>query len=131
MAGVTTQRNAALALAAGLAARCVVAERELARRKVALERAGFLGPEDIVIIGCGFSGINCAIKLKEAGLPFLVIEKEDGVGGTWHLNRYPGAACDIPAHLYSFSFAPKMDWSSPYAPQVSAVARSRSTSRAA
>jgi heterodisulfide reductase subunit A-like polyferredoxin len=131
MAGVVTQRNAALALAAGLAARCVVAERELAQRKLALERAGFLGPEDIVVIGCGFSGINCAIKLKEAGLPFLVIEKEDGVGGTWHMNRYPGAACDIPAHLYSFSFAPKMDWSSPYAPQVRecsrAVARSRST----
>jgi cation diffusion facilitator CzcD-associated flavoprotein CzcO len=115
--GVMTQRNGALAVAAALAARCVATERELARQKLALERSGFLGPEDIVVIGCGFSGINCAIKLKEAGLPFLVIEKEDGVGGTWHLNRYPGAACDIPAHLYSFSFAPKMDWSSPYAPQ--------------
>ncbi|MGY8805821.1 MAG: flavin-containing monooxygenase, partial [bacterium] len=46
-----------------------------------------------------------------------ILEKGNGVGGTWYHNRYPGCACDIPSHLYSFSFEPKVDWSRPYAPQ--------------
>ncbi|MGB1141051.1 MAG: flavin-containing monooxygenase, partial [Halioglobus sp.] len=64
-----------------------------------------------VIIGCGFSGICMAIKLQEAGLGnFLVLEKADQVGGTWRDNRYPGAECDVPSALYSYSFETKTDW---------------------
>ena len=58
------------------------------------------------------------IKLKEAGFEdFVLLEKGDGVGGTWRHNQYPGCACDIPSLLYSFSFEMKKDWSRPYAPQ--------------
>jgi cation diffusion facilitator CzcD-associated flavoprotein CzcO len=58
------------------------------------------------------------IRLKDAGFEgFEILEKAEGVGGTWWHNRYPGCACDIPSHLYSFSFEPKLDWSRPYAPQ--------------
>ncbi|MBW3562875.1 MAG: NAD(P)/FAD-dependent oxidoreductase [Actinobacteria bacterium] len=68
-----------------------------------------------VIIGSGFAGLGAAIRLKEAGCDDLVIlERDASVGGTWRDNTYPGAACDIPAHLYSFSFAPKADWSTVY-----------------
>jgi cation diffusion facilitator CzcD-associated flavoprotein CzcO len=60
---------------------------------------------DVLIVGGGFSGLCMAIKLLEAGMnSFLLIEKSDGIGGTWYDNRYPGCACDIPSHLYSFSF---------------------------
>jgi cation diffusion facilitator CzcD-associated flavoprotein CzcO len=59
-----------------------------------------------------------AIRLKQAGFDdFVVLEKAAGVGGTWYHNRYPGCACDIQSHLYSFSFEIKRDWSRPYAPQ--------------
>lgn len=72
----------------------------------------------VVIIGAGMSGLCLAIRLKQAGLgSFRILEKSDDVGGTWRENTYPGAACDIPAHLYCFSFAPKHDWSRKYAPQ--------------
>ena len=68
--------------------------------------------DDVLIVGGGFSGLCMAIKLLEAGQKsFLVIEKSDDIGGTWHDNRYPGCACDIPSHLYSFSFEPSPDWS--------------------
>src|SRR6476620_9160140 len=56
--------------------------------------------------------------LKRAGIDsFTILEKADDVGGTWRENTYPGAACDVPSHLYSFSFAPKADWSRAYSPQ--------------
>jgi cation diffusion facilitator CzcD-associated flavoprotein CzcO len=72
----------------------------------------------IVVIGAGPGGICAVIKLKEAGFhDVVVVERTDGVGGTWRQNRYPGCACDVPSHLYSFSFALKRDWSRPYAPQ--------------
>jgi cation diffusion facilitator CzcD-associated flavoprotein CzcO len=72
----------------------------------------------IVIIGAGPGGLCMAAKLLEAGFDDLVIlEQADGVGGTWRHNTYPGAACDVPSHLYSFSFAPKVDWSRAYATQ--------------
>lgn len=59
-----------------------------------------------------------AIRLKLAGFEdFVILEKSGGVGGTWYHNRYPGCACDIPSHLYSYSFEIKRDWSRPYAPQ--------------
>lgn len=63
------------------------------------------------------------IRLKEAGFAsFEILEKAEGVGGTWYHNRYPGCACDIPSHLYSFSFEPKHDWSRPYASQPEILA---------
>jgi cation diffusion facilitator CzcD-associated flavoprotein CzcO len=70
---------------------------------------------DVLIVGGGFSGLCMAIKLREAGITsFLLIEKSDDIGGTWYDNRYPGCACDIPSHLYSFSFEPSPDWSRMY-----------------
>ncbi len=76
-------------------------------------------PYNAVIIGAGFAGIGMAIRLKRAGEDdFLIIERADKVGGTWRDNTYPGCACDIPSHLYSFSFAPKADWSRRYPTQA-------------
>ncbi len=63
-----------------------------------------------LIIGTGFSGMGMGIALQKQGVDFLILEKADEVGGTWRDNTYPGAACDVPSHLYSFSFAPKPDW---------------------
>lgn len=80
------------------------------------------GPR-IAIIGAGPGGLCMGIRLKAAGLDrFEILEKAGGVGGTWYYNRYPGCACDIPSHLYSFSFEPKCDWSRPYAPQPEILA---------
>jgi cation diffusion facilitator CzcD-associated flavoprotein CzcO len=73
---------------------------------------------DVLIVGAGFSGICMGIKLLEAGIKnFLIIEKSDDLGGTWYENRYPGCACDVPAHLYSFSFERNPDWSRMFAGQ--------------
>jgi cation diffusion facilitator CzcD-associated flavoprotein CzcO len=70
---------------------------------------------DVLIVGGGFSGLCMAIKLRQAGMnSFLLLEKSDDIGGTWYDNRYPGCACDIPSHLYSFSFEPSPDWSRMY-----------------
>jgi cation diffusion facilitator CzcD-associated flavoprotein CzcO len=67
---------------------------------------------DVAIIGAGFGGLGAAIRLRQAGVPdFLVFEKADDIGGTWQANTYPGCACDVPSHLYSFSFALNPDWS--------------------
>ncbi|KWX62861.1 NAD(P)/FAD-dependent oxidoreductase [Mycobacterium sp. NAZ190054] len=63
-----------------------------------------------LIIGSGFSGLGMGIELQRRGVEFLILEKADEVGGTWRDNTYPGCACDIPAHMYSFSFEPKADW---------------------
>ncbi len=72
----------------------------------------------IAIVGSGFSGLGMAVKLKQAGIEdFVVLERTGDVGGTWHLNTYPGCQCDIPSHLYSFSFAPNPDWSRTYSLQ--------------
>jgi cation diffusion facilitator CzcD-associated flavoprotein CzcO len=70
---------------------------------------------DLVIIGSGFSGIGMAIAAKNRGRDFLVLEKADEIGGTWRDNRYPGCECDVPAHLYSFSFELNPYWSKAYA----------------
>ncbi|HET9874804.1 MAG TPA: NAD(P)/FAD-dependent oxidoreductase [Mycobacterium sp.] len=70
-----------------------------------------------LIVGAGFTGIGAAIKLAEAGVEDLVIlERSDRVGGTWRDTRYPGAACDIPSLLYSFSFVKNPTWSRAYSP---------------
>ncbi|MBW2423583.1 MAG: NAD(P)/FAD-dependent oxidoreductase [Deltaproteobacteria bacterium] len=72
----------------------------------------------IAIIGAGPGGLCMAIRLKQAGFEdFVLLEKSEGVGGTWNHNRYPGCECDIPSHLYSFSFEIKPDWSKPYGTQ--------------
>jgi len=71
-----------------------------------------------LIVGSGFAGLCVAIKLTEDGeTDFVVIEKADDVGGTWRDNTYPGACCDVPSQLYSFSFARNPEWSSSYSPQ--------------
>ena len=69
----------------------------------------------IAIIGAGMGGLCAAIKAREAGHDVTVFEHADSVGGTWRANRYPGVACDVPAILYQFSFAPNPDWSHNYA----------------
>lgn len=68
-----------------------------------------------VVVGAGFGGLGAAIQLKQAGIDdFVVLERADDVGGTWQANTYPGAQCDIPSILYSFSFAPTPEWSRLY-----------------
>jgi cation diffusion facilitator CzcD-associated flavoprotein CzcO len=72
----------------------------------------------VVIVGAGLSGLAMGIQLVRSGLStFTIVEQSDGVGGTWRDNTYPGCSCDVPSHLYSFSFAPKADWSRRYAEQ--------------
>jgi cation diffusion facilitator CzcD-associated flavoprotein CzcO len=76
-----------------------------------------------VIVGAGFGGLAAAVALRRKGIDdLLIIERADGVGGTWRQNIYPGAACDIQSHLYSFSFAPNRAWSRTYAYQPEILA---------
>ncbi|WP_439104441.1 SDR family NAD(P)-dependent oxidoreductase [Celeribacter marinus] len=76
------------------------------------------GDLEVLVIGAGFSGICAGIKLQEAGITnFRIYDKAGGIGGTWFLNTYPGAACDIQSHFYSYSFEPNPNWSRLYAPQ--------------
>jgi cation diffusion facilitator CzcD-associated flavoprotein CzcO len=78
---------------------------------------------DILIIGTGFSGLGMGIRLKQAGIhDFVILEQASGVGGTWRDNHYPGAACDVESHLYSFSFEPNPDWSRTFAGQKEILA---------
>jgi cation diffusion facilitator CzcD-associated flavoprotein CzcO len=73
----------------------------------------------VAIVGAGFGGIGMAIRLKLAGChDFIILEQADTVGGVWRDNTYPNSACDIPAHLYSLSFAPSANWSRRYPAQV-------------
>ena len=73
---------------------------------------------DVAIVGSGFSGLAMAARLKRSGREdFVILERAREVGGTWRDNTYPGCACDVPSHLYSFSFAPNPDWSSTFSPQ--------------
>lgn len=77
----------------------------------------------VAIIGAGFGGLAAAVFLRRIGINDLVIvDRADGVGGTWRRNGYPGAACDIQSHLYSFSFAPNRRWSRTYASQPEILA---------
>ncbi|HEY3503811.1 MAG TPA: NAD(P)/FAD-dependent oxidoreductase [Actinocatenispora sp.] len=73
---------------------------------------------DVLIIGAGFAGLGAAIRLRLAGrTDFAVLERADKIGGTWRDNAYPGAACDVPSHLYSLSFAPNPHWSRSFSAQ--------------
>src|SRR6202034_2580920 len=68
-------------------------------------------PLQVVIVGAGFGGIAAAIELRRHGITELkILEQAEDLGGTWLHNTYPGAACDVPSHLYSFSFAQRRDW---------------------
>ena len=72
----------------------------------------------IAIVGSGFAGLGMAIRLKRARIDdFVILERASDVGGTWRDNSYPGCACDVESHLYSFSFALNPDWSRRFAPQ--------------
>lgn len=73
----------------------------------------------VAVIGAGFGGIGMGAQLRSSGIDsFKVFERAGGVGGTWWTNRYPGCACDVPSHLYSFSFAPNPDWTHWFAPRA-------------
>ena len=75
--------------------------------------------QQIIIIGTGFAGLAMAYRLKQAGLhDFTILERASQIGGTWRDNYYPGAACDVASHLYSFSFAPNPHWSRKFSPQL-------------
>ncbi len=81
---------------------------------------GNIRPEHhrVAIIGAGFAGLGATIRLTQEGIEdIVVLERAGDVGGTWEANRYPGCQCDIPSHLYSFSFAPNPDWSRTYSLQ--------------
>ena len=71
----------------------------------------------VAILGAGAGGLAMAISLQKAGIPFTIYEKAASVGGTWRDNRYPGCACDVQSHLYSFSFEPNPEWTRMFAPQ--------------
>jgi len=72
----------------------------------------------VAIVGTGFAGLGMAIRLRQQGEEdFVVLERAGDIGGTWRDNTYPGCRCDVPSHLYSFSFAPNPNWSSTFSPQ--------------
>ena len=73
----------------------------------------------VAIVGAGFSGIAMAIALRREGIEdFTIFERADDLGGVWHHNTYPGAACDVPSYLYSYSYEQRRDWSQPCSPQA-------------
>ncbi len=82
------------------------------------QQAATSRPPSVAIVGAGFGGIAAAIELKRHGIDDVtILERAPAIGGTWHYNSYPGAACDVPSHLYSFSFAQRRDWSRLCSPQ--------------
>ena len=77
-----------------------------------------VGSVSVVIIGAGFGGIAAAIELRRHGIDDVtILERGPGIGGTWYFNSYPGCCCDVPSHLYSFSYAQRRDWSRICSPQ--------------
>ncbi len=88
------------------------------RRRSTIDHRPSTAPPRVVILGAGMSGMCAAIRLRAAGITDItILERAEGVGGTWRDNHYPGSACDVPSHLYSFSFAPNPEWTQKYAPQ--------------
>ena len=86
---------------------------------------------EVAVIGAGFSGVGAAIRLGGEGADVVVLERAGEIGGTWESNTYPGCACDIPSHLYSYSFAPNPDWSHTYSAQPEIAAYLRGVAAAA
>jgi len=89
---------------------------ELASTRVAREAL------PVIVIGCGEAGLLAGIRLKEAGFPFTILEKNPDVGGTWYENQYPGCRVDIPNHFYSYSFATNDGWSEYFCQQPELLA---------
>ena len=84
----------------------------------------------VLIIGAGFGGIAAAIELERHGFDDIaILDRADGLGGTWHHNTYPGAACDVPTPFYSYSFAQRLDWSRLCAPQAEILNYMRGVAR--
>src|SRR6185369_8266261 len=82
-----------------------------------------MATDHILVIGTGFAGLGMGIQLKAAGIhDFTIVEAASGVGGTWRDNHYPGAACDVESHLYSFSFEPNPGWSRTFGTQPEILA---------
>src|SRR5215471_18878229 len=72
---------------------------------------------EALIVGAGFGGIGAAIQLKRLGIDdFVILDREDDLGGTWHVNHYPGLAVDVPSPTFSYRFEPNPYWSRMYAP---------------
>jgi cyclohexanone monooxygenase len=93
------------------------------RNTAVTDREGQSGRVPIAIIGAGPGGICMAIKLREAGFDdFVLLERSDGVGGTWRRHVYPGCACDVQSHVYQYSFELNPDWTRPYARQSEILA---------
>ena len=84
-------------------------------------------PHEVIVVGAGFAGIGAAIKLREAGCDFLVLEKAAEIGGVWRDNTYPDCGCDVPSAFYSYSFAPNPRWSRLFAKQSEIKAYTRDT----
>ena len=77
----------------------------------------------VAIIGAGMSGILTAIKFQDAGITdFTIYEKADRLGGTWRDNTYPGLSCDVPSHMYRYSFEPNAEWSHRFSPGAEILA---------
>jgi cyclohexanone monooxygenase len=81
-----------------------------------------MGLKRVGVIGAGAGGIAMGIQLAEGGYDFTIFDRADGFGGTWRHNTFPGAACDVPSHLYSYSFAPNPRWNKTYANQPEILA---------
>jgi len=91
---------------------------------------GSMPHRHIAIVGAGFAGLGMAIKLKQEDVEdFVVLERAEDVGGTWRDNTYPGCGCDVPSHLYSFSFAPNPNWSRTFSRQAEIWEYLRAVSR--
>ena len=85
--------------------------------------SGLPGHVRIAIIGAGFAGIGAGIRLLQAGrTDFIILERAPAIGGTWRDNSYPGCTCDIPSHIYSYSFAPNPGWSHSFSRQPEILA---------
>jgi len=104
-------------VAGGVGMALDIGRRRMARA-VRAAGAGHGRVPSVTIVGGGMSGLGLAMQLVRTGCrSFTIVEQSDGVGGTWRDNTYPGSGCDVPSHLYSFSFAPKRDWSRRFAGQ--------------
>ena len=121
-AGALPSADAALARAANF----ICKEVDAVNAAAATAPAAQISEHTVVILGAGMSGLCIAIALKKAGLhDFVILEKSPGLGGTWWDNTYPGAQVDVPAPLYSFSFAPNPQWTRRFAtaPEIQAYMR--------